>query len=136
MPLRIFISILLILILKLNISPIEVSVELPFYKVSHKTVCGWVMPLNVFSKYLCPQVLLSCHRGSLRLTTVNCALLFRGKDLKCSVVMSSSEYTICRRTVLLNKSNLFFLFFPIGKSLKLCIKHKPRKLVLVPVNFL
>jgi len=80
MPLRIFISILLILILKLNINLIEVSNELPFYKVSHKTVCGWLMPLNVFSKYLSYQVLLSCHRGPLRWTTVKYALPFRGKD--------------------------------------------------------
>lgn len=87
MPLRIFISIWLILILKLNISPIEVSVELPFYKVSHRTFCGWLMPFNVFSKYLSHQVLLSRHTGSLRLTTVNYELLFRGKVLKSSVVM-------------------------------------------------
>lgn len=125
MALRISISILLILILKLNISPTEVSVELPLCKVSHKTLCGWLILLNVFSKYLSHQVLLFCHRGSLRLTAGNYALLFREGDLKLSDVMSSSENTIFSRIVLCK--NMSFFFFFLGRNLKLFIKHKPRK---------
>lgn len=109
MPLRIFISILLIL--KLNISPTEISTELPFYKVFSKTACGWFMPLNVFSKYLSHQVLLCCHRSSLRLTTVDYVLLFKGKYLKSSLVMSFSKYMICRKCSLTTnpRSQIYYL---------------------------
>lgn len=120
MPLRIFISILLILLLKLNISLTEVSIELPFYKFCHKTVCGWFMPLNVFSKYLSHQVLLCCHRSSLRLTTVDYVLLFREKDLKSSLVMSSSEYMICRMC-----SGIIF-FFLKEKTWSYALNTNPR----------